>query len=62
MTQTITITTKSMAEELNKWQLTNHNPFELKGMDEIESFDKNIFEKTLKKVSRKTPAPVAKMK
>ncbi|MGI8638552.1 MAG: hypothetical protein ACR2MG_01145 [Pyrinomonadaceae bacterium] len=62
MKQTITITAKSMATELDKWQLTNHNPFQNRQMDGVDSFDKPAFEKSLKKASRKTSQPVAKMK
>ncbi len=62
MEQTITITTKSMAKELNKWQISNHNPFQDKQMDSVDSFDKPAFDKSLKKASRKTSQPVAETK
>ncbi len=62
MKQTITITTKSIAKELDKWQLTNHNPFQNRMASEVESFDKQSFDMTLKKVSRKTSELVSKKK
>ncbi len=62
MSQTITITAKSMAKELNKWQMANHNPFQNRRIEVVDSFDKQTFDKTLKKVSRKTSEPVAKTK
>lgn len=62
MNQTITITTKSMAKELDKWQITNHNPFENRQIDEANSFDKPAFDKNLKKASRKISALAVKTK
>ena len=41
MNQTIIITTKSVADQLNKWHFTNHNPFEVRSTNNpeiIESF------------------------
>jgi hypothetical protein len=65
MEQTITITTKSMAKELDKWQISNHNPFQdrqMYGIDSVDSFDKPAFDKSLKKASRKISEPVSEKK
>ncbi len=62
MDQTITITTKSIAKELDKWQITNHYPFQselLQDVTETDDSDKESFTKTLRKVSRKISPPVA---
>ncbi len=64
MEQTITITTQNLANELNKWQLTNHNqvPILLMADDDDEIFDSKAFDETLKMVSRKISAPVEETK
>jgi hypothetical protein len=66
MNQTVTITTKSISEQLNKWHLTNHSPFqEIKvetSNNDIEVFDQPSFETILEKVSRKISEPVAETK
>ena len=61
--QTITITTQNMAEELNKWQLSNHIQLPMPSMDDDdEIFDSKAFDETLKMVSRKISAPVEETK
>lgn len=66
MNETVTITTKSVSEELNKWNLTNYSPLHEMAIgttnNGIEVFDKPSFEKVLKKASRKTSEPVVETK
>lgn len=62
MNQTITVTSQSQAEQLNKWQLTNFNPYNIEKEVEVsgeETFTKEHFESVLKTVSSKTSEPVA---
>ncbi len=61
MADTITITTKSLSKELNKWQLANHGVIEMLDIEmqdnETNTFDRPAFEATLRKVSHKISAP-----
>ncbi len=61
MSDTVTITTKTISEQLNKWRLTNHGPvqtIEIETLDNgVKIFDKPTFELALKKTSRKISEP-----
>jgi len=63
MAQTITITTKSFEEELNKWNLTNHGPIHEMALDvDSDTLDKYGFESALKMSSRKISEPETEKK
>ncbi len=64
MHQTTTITTKSQAEQLNRWTITNYNPNYIEQTISVEddTLTKEIFQDTLKVVSRKISEPVAETK
>lgn len=59
---TTTINTTNVAEQLNKWHLTNHDPFAVWVDDPAPVLDKTAFEDSLGRSSRRTSEPASKKK